>query len=85
MVTFTIIEWAKATAEGDIREYVKSKRKRVTLNWVIGHLRFLIRWGLTKDDLLEIISRIEKDPVYRPIQTPEGMNRLNQLKAKITL
>lgn len=83
MVTVFGKEWGKATARGDIEQYVRGVR-RISENWVIGHLRFVMKFSeVTKDFLFQIMSEIETASVYKPLQTPERMIRLKNLRARI--
>lgn len=75
-------DWVKKTAEGDITEYMRGLRK-ITLEWVIAHLRFLKTWGLTKTDLEEIMRKAELDPIYKPIQNKEGLTRLAEIRKRV--
>jgi hypothetical protein len=76
-------EWGKATARGDIEQYVRGIR-RISENWVIGHLRFVMKFSeVTKDFLFQVMSEIETASVYKPLQTPERMVRLKNLRARI--
>lgn len=76
-------EWGKKTARGDIEQYVRGV-KRIHENWVIGHLRFVMKFsGVTKDYLFQIMSEIKTLPIYSPLQTPERMARLKNLRARI--
>jgi hypothetical protein len=77
-----IKEWVKKVAEGDIAEYARASRK-ITLKWVIGHLKFLISWGLTEEDVEEILKKIRENSGYKPIQNEENLRRLDELKIKI--
>ena len=76
-------EWGKRTARGDIEQYVRSV-KRISENWVIGHLKFVMKFSrVTKDFLFQIMSEIETSPIYSPLQTPERMTKLKNLRARI--
>lgn len=79
---FEIKEWVRKVAEGDIVEYTRGLSK-ITLKWVIGHLKFLISWALSKDDVEEILRKIKENSTYKPIQNDESLGRLNELKIKI--
>ena len=79
---FEIKEWVRKVAEGDIAKYTRGLSK-ITLKWVIGHLKFLISWGLSKDDVEEILRKIRENSTYKPIQNNESLGRLNELKIKI--
>ena len=73
------LELARQAAEGDIATYVNGVKK-VSLNWVVGHIKYQRRRGLTQQDLRVITNRIKSDPVYRPLQTPEKLKRLKEVK-----
>ena len=76
-------EWGEKTARGDIEQYVRGV-KRISENWVIGHLKFVMKFsGVTKDFLFLIMSEIEILPIYFPLQTPERMIKLKNLRARI--
>lgn len=76
-------EWGKRTARGDIEQYVRGI-KRVTENWVIGHLKFVMRFSrVRKDYLFQIMNEIETSPIYSPLQTSERMIRLKNLRERI--
>jgi hypothetical protein len=76
-------EWGKATARGDIEQYVRGVR-RISENWVIGHLKFVMKFsGVTKDFLFKIMSEIETLPVYSPLQTRERIIKLKNLRTRI--
>lgn len=75
-------EWVKKVAEGDIVEYARGLRK-ITLRWVIGHLKFLVSWGLSEANIEEILRGIKENPTYKPIQNAESLRRLDELKIKI--
>jgi len=76
-------EWGKATARGDIEQYVRGVR-HISDNWVIGHLRFVMKFSeVTKDFLFQVMSEIETVSVCKPLQTPERMIRLKNLRARI--
>ena len=76
-------EWGKRTARGDIEQYLRGV-KRISENWVIGHLRFVLRRSkVEKGDLFKIISEIETSPIYSPLQTPKHMIKLKNLRARI--
>jgi len=80
-----IKDWCKKTAEGTITAYMRGIKKRVTLNWVIGQIKWLISWGLTDTDLEEILKKAETSPSYKPIQHEEGLKRLAEIKEKLGL
>jgi len=76
-------EWGKKTERGDIEQYVRGL-KRISENWVIGHLKFVMKFsGVTKEFLFKIMSEIETLPVYSPLQTPEHIIKLENLRARI--
>lgn len=76
-------EWGERTARGDIEQYVKG-RKRISENWVIGHLKFVTKFsGVTKGFLFKVMSEIETLPIYSPLQTPERVLRLKNLRKRI--
>jgi len=76
-------EWGKSTARGDIEAYIRGVR-RISENWVIGHLKFVMRFSrVTKDFLFQVMSEIETLPIYSPLQTPERIIKLKNLKARI--
>jgi len=76
-------EWGEKTARGDIEQYVRGI-KRISENWVIGHLKFVMNFsGVAKDFLFHIMSEIETLPVYSPLQTPERMAKLKNLRTRI--
>lgn len=76
-------QWGNVTARGDIEQYVLG-RKRITENWVIGHLKFVMKFsGITKDSVFQIVSEIETLPIYRPLRTIEAMNKLKNLRERI--
>ena len=72
--------WLLSTAEGDIIGYVRGRRERITANWLKGHLVFLVRWGLTRSDLDDIINKIEADPTRRHLLTSSGLRRLEEVR-----
>ena len=76
-------DWLKKTAEGVIVEYVRGIRKKITLNWVVGQIKWLISWGLTDVDLEEIFGKVETSPAYKPIQHETGLKRLAEIKMKL--
>ena len=82
MMSTLVAEWGKNIARGDIEQYVRGI-KRISENWVIGHLKFAMKLGVTKDFLFQIISEIETSPIYSPLQTPERMTKLKNLRARI--
>lgn len=83
MVSIFGKEWGKATARGDIEQYVRGVR-RISENWVIGHLKFVMRFSeVTKDFLFQIMSEIETSHIYKPLQTPERMIKLKKLRTRI--
>ena len=83
MVSIFGKEWGKATARGDIEQYITGV-KRISENWVIGHLKFVIRFSeVTKDFLFQIMSEIETSHIYKPLQTPERMIKLKMLRTRI--
>lgn len=76
-------EWGKSTARGDIEQYIRGI-KRISENWVIGHLKFVMKFSrVTKDFLFQIISEIETLLIYSPLQTSEGMIKLKNLRKRI--
>ena len=82
MSTFSV-EWGKSTARGDIEAYIRGV-KRISENWVIGHLKFVMRFSrVTKDFLFQVMSEIETLPIYSPLQTPERMVKLKNLRERI--
>ena len=83
MISIFGTEWGKRTARGDIEQYVRGI-KRVTENWVIGHLKFVMRFSrVRKDYLFQIMNEIETSPIYSPLQTSERMIRLKNLRERI--
>jgi len=83
MVSIFGKEWGKATARGDIEQYIRGMR-RVSENWVIGHLKFVMKFSeVTKDFLFQVMSEIETSHIYKPLQTPERMIKLKNLRARI--
>lgn len=79
---FDVDEWLRRKVEGSIAEYMRGIKEKTTLNWALGEVKFAKKWGLSDDDLIRIISRMESDPVYHPIRTLEGIDRLAKLKAR---
>ncbi len=83
MVSIFGKEWGKATARGDIEQYIRGMR-RISENWVIGHLKFVMKFSeIKKDFLFQVISEIETSHIYKPLQTPERMIKLKNLRARI--
>lgn len=76
-------EWGESTARGDIEQYIRGVR-RISENWVIGHLKFIMRFSrVTKDFLFQVMSEIETLPTYSPLQTPERIIKLRNLRKRI--
>jgi len=83
MVSIFGKEWDKATARGDIEQYIRGV-KCISENWVIGHLRFAMRFSeVTKDFLFQIMSEVETSHIYKPLQTLERMIKLKKLRTRI--
>jgi len=83
MVSIFGKEWGKATARGDIEQYIRGIR-RISENWIIGHLKFVMKFSeVTKDFLFQVMSEIETSHIYEPLQTPERMIKLGNLRARI--
>ncbi len=83
MMSIFGIEWGKATARGDIEQYIRGVR-RISENWVIGHLKFVMKFSKVKKDFLfQVMSEIESSHIYEPLQTPERMIKLKNLRARI--
>lgn len=66
----------KSTARGDIEQYILGG-KRISENWAIGHLKFVMKFSsVTKDFLLQKIFEIETHPSYASLRTSESMIKL---------
>jgi len=75
-------KWAKRRAENLLVEYVRGIEGR-TLESTLGEIKSLLSKGLTEKHLMEIISKIETNPLYFPLQDEIHRRRLNDLKERI--
>jgi len=83
MMMFTWDEkWAKRRAENIIVEYVRGIEGR-TIELTLREIRSLLDKGLTEKNLMGIISKIEKSPLYYPLQEEACKRRLDDLKEEI--